>query len=569
MQTTIQRKIKQMERRGGRYRKRQPSPEQEAKNREFMRTVCQCAGGKNGRVVQIWAKHTDTATGKEYFGPVCYFDNDSLDEHLKKTWERSYLTASKGREMYFTINKFYPWRAGQTVDIKDSTRCAYADVVYVDIDAHQDTPNIAMLGDAKQMIIAAAEAHRLPECSITATGRGFGIYLLIQPYNPNSEAAREKYKALGEALAHRVEHELRAFRQWLTIDPAVIGDMSRVARIPGTFNPKARAYCAAVRVSGYRYQEDELAAELGITLHDTTVHTLPTMAAAYQGGEVERLAAYAADHPIERGRRYTYIWTVAECLLRDHHEATDEDAARLDAVNMALPEPLGADELRHALKVAEKAAKAEPKCLLPTSGEIADRLGMTPDERVRYGLGDGHRGGKPLAGPRVSVPVDGVVGLLRDALAKPTLPQQYAALEQVQPLLTPALRAEIAKADGNLYGALMARERKQRARPFAELKKQGNEDGLKELREQHKSNATRDAARAGRKAVRAEKKAAEEEAKAAKKAARAAKAEAEAARKAEKEAAKEKARQMLAGGMSLREIERATGLGKSTVQRLR
>lgn len=517
MQTTIQRKIKAFEKKGGRYRKRKPSAEQEAKNREFMRTVCQCAGGKNGRVVQIWAKHTDTESGKAYFCPVCYFDNDGLDEHLTKTWERSYLTASKGREMYFTVNKFYPWKCGQTADIKDSTRCAYADVVYIDIDAHQDTPSIAMLGDAKQVIIAAAEAHRLPECSITATGRGFGLFVLIKPYNPQSEAAREKYKALGEALAHRVEHELRAFRQWLTIDPAVIGDVSRVARIPGTYNITARAYCAAVRVSGYRYQEDELAALLGITLHDTTVHALPTMAAAYQGAEVERLTAYAAEHPIERGRRYTYIWTVAECLLRDHCTATDEDAARLVELNKALPEPLDADELAHALKVAEKAAKNGK---LPRGETIAERLGLTDAERVRYGLGDGHRGGKPLAGPRVSVPVESVTGLLREALAKPTLPQQYAALEQVQPLLTPALRAEIAKADGDLYGALIARERKQRARPFAETYKRakalyasaGDEAAeaaaraeLDELRQQHKSNATRDAQRAERKAAKADK----------------------------------------------------------------
>lgn len=517
MQTTIQRKIKAFEKKGGRYRKRKPSAEQEAKNREFMHAVCQCAGGKNGRVVQIWAKHTDTESGKAYFCPVCYFDNDGLDEHLTKTWERSYLTASKGREMYFTVNKFYPWRAGQTADIKDSTRCAYADVVYIDIDAHQDTPNIAMLGDAKQVIIAAAEAHRLPECSITATGRGFGVFVLMQPYNPQSEAARRKYKALGEALAHRVEHELRAFRQWLTIDPAVIGDVSRVARIPGTYNITARAYCAAVRVSGYRYQEDELAALLGITLHDTTVHALPTMAAAYQGAEVERLTAYAAEHPIERGRRYTYIWTVAECLLRDHCTATDEDAARLVELNKALPEPLDADELAHALKVAEKAAKNGK---LPRGETIAERLGLTDAERVRYGLGDGHRGGKPLAGPRVSVPVESVTGLLREALAKPTLPQQYAALEQVQPLLTPALRAEIAKADGDLYGALIARERKQRARPFAETYKRakalyasaGDEAAeaaaraeLDELRQQHKSNATRDAQRAERKAAKADK----------------------------------------------------------------
>lgn len=517
MQTTIQRKIKTLEKKSGRYRKRKPSAEQEAKNREFMRTVCQCAGGKNGRVVQIWAKHTDTESGKAYFCPVCYFDNDGLDEHLTKTWERSYLTRSKGREMYFTINKFLPWKCGQTADIKDSTRCAYADVVYIDIDAHQDTPNIAMLGDAKQVIIAAAEAHRLPECSITATGRGFGVFVLMQPYNPQSEAARRKYKALGEALAHRVEHELRAFRQWLTIDPAVIGDVSRVARIPGTYNITARAYCAAVRVSGYRYQEDELAALLGITLHDTTVHALPTMAAAYQGAEVERLTAYAAEHPIERGRRYTYIWTVAECLLRDHCTATDEDAARLVELNKALPEPLDADELAHALKVAEKAAKNGK---LPRGETIAERLGLTDAERVRYGLGDGHRGGKPLAGPRVSVPVESVTGLLREALAKPTLPQQYAALEQVQPLLTPALRAEIAKADGDLYGALIARERKQRARPFAETYKRakalyasaGDEAAeaaaraeLDELRQQHKSNATRDAQRAERKAAKADK----------------------------------------------------------------
>ena len=517
MKTTIQRKIKAFEKKGGRYRKRKPSAEQAAKNREFMHAVCQCAGGKNGRVVQIWAKHTDTESGKAYFCPVCYFDNDSLDAHLSKTWERSYLTASKGREMYFTISKFYPWRKGQTADIKDSTRCAYADVVYVDIDAHQDTPNIAMLGDAKQVIIAAAEAHRLPECSITATGRGFGVYILMRPYNPQSEAAREKYKALGEALAHRVEHELRAFSKFLTIDHAVIGDVSRVARIPGTYNITARAYCAAVRVSGYRYQEDELAAELGITLHDMTVHALPTMAAAYQGAEVERLTAYAAEHPIERGRRYTYIWTVAECLLRDHHEATDEDAARLDAVNMALPEPLGADELRHALKVAEKAAKNGK---LPRGETIAERLGLTDAERVRYGLGDGHRGGKPLAGPRVSVPVESVTGLLREALAKPTLPEQYAALEQVQPLLTPALRAEIAKADGDLYGVLLAREKEQLARVFAETYKRakvlyasaGDEaaeaaakEELDKLRQEHKSNATRDAQRAERKAAKADK----------------------------------------------------------------
>ena len=532
-----------------RYRYR-VGPRQEALNLDFMRTVAHCPPGKNGRVVQIWARHTDLATGLSCFMPVSFFDDDSLEEHLKKTWARSFLTEEKSREMYFTINKFYPWRAGQTDGIKDGSRCAYADVLYVDVDLHAQTtkiPLVRVLADVKAVLNRSMDAGRLPECSVTATGRGFGLFWLLgSPYNPNSEAARYKYRALGEALAERVSYELRAFGGLAEVDPAVVGDMARVARIPGTFNPKARTYCAAVKVSKKRYSEEELAAALGIKLRADTVHDLPTMAAAYQGGEIERLAAYAAENPIERGRRYIFLWTAAECLLRDHPQATAEDEARLAELNRGLPEPLADRELAHALAVAERAARSGK---LPKSETVADRLGLSDEQRVRYGLGDGHRGLKPMGGARVSVPVDGVRGLLLEARACRTLPEQYAALERVQPLLSPAVRAELKEADKALYAWLTARETKQRARPFAELARRGDWDGLRELREQHTSNATRDAQRAERKAERAAAKQAEEE------------------RRAAKAARWDKLRELKAAGLTQKEIAAQLGVNLRTVKR--
>ena len=564
MQTTIQRKIKQYERKYGRVGARKPSARQQALNLRLMQTVCACPGGKDGRVVQIWAKLGETGQPDRML-PVAFFDDDSLADKWEKSCEKSYITKTKSRELYFSVAKFLPWQKGQTTGIRDASRCAYMDVIYVDIDAHSETPDTTMLQGAAERLRYAVAEGLLPEVCITATGRGFGIYaLLAQPYSPRSEAARAKYRALGEGLARAVEHELRAFPA-LSADPAVLGDICRVARIPGTFNAKARTYCAALVVRQRRYTEDELADLLGVQLHSRVVHEPPRMAAVCQGDEPARLMAYAAEYGIQQGQRYVYIWTLAQSMLRDHATLTDDERTTLLAQAAALTPPLPEAEVRHAVRAAET---AKAKGISPQSQTVADRLGLSPEQRVQYGIGDGHTGKQPTTGPRITVPVDAAVGLLRDALSKPTLPEQYTALETVQPMLTAAMRSEVQAAAPDLYAKLLQRERKQRARPYAELAKLGDTDGLAELREAHKSHYTRDKQRAERKQQRAAAKAQAEATKEAKRAAREAKVQAEVNKAANKAAQKERARQLLAEGLSIRDVAAVTGLSKSTVGRL-
>lgn len=539
---------------------RGPSEAQQALDRAMMHWLCDMPTGRDGHVYQVWAKYTDTQTRAQCVTPVCYYDTDNIDTVMDKVWDRAYITQSQSREMYVTINPMYPWSAGQTTGIKGADRCAYVRAVYIDVDAHGVT-DVDTLSRAERAIIQAIDGGRLVDCSLTATGRGYGLFLRLSgPLNPNSKTAMQQYRAVCQALADQVAYIVRDI-PGMTVDPAVIGDIARIARIPGSYNPASRTYCRAVRVSETDYGLSELADLLGVELEpEPQAVTLPRLAPVYQGAEIERLQAYAADCPITEGQRYTYLWTCAEVLARPNRGLSDTDRAMIRSINANLSAPLPSAEVAHAIREAIAAANKPNRNggvgVLPSGKEIADRLGMTEAQRTQYGIGDGHKGHKPQAGPRVSVPVDGLAAALRDALQL-TGKEMYAAIEAVQPMLTPAVRAEIAATDPDIIARLRIAEDKQMARPYAVLIARGDKDGLRELRERHRSNYTRDKARAGRKQEKA--------------AAEAARKEQYAAEQAAIEDKKERAKQLIAAqpDIGTRDVARQTGLSPATVSRMR
>lgn len=402
------------------------------------------------------------------------------DKLLKKSQVNdNYLVyGDVDEDIYCTVNTMEPASDLRGPGHRGAARAVTLRMMYWDIDAHGGTITPEQVISC---IVDAIGAGKLPPMAIVNTGRGCGLYIPLMPETVSNSQCIKAYKGVAEEIYSRlcrVIRPLELLKQNVEVDRAVVGDIARVARLPGTINTGSGTRCHAVE--GY-----------------AAVPPVDLLALAdWLQVDYSNEPPPAVDHYL--------LWARKVCDLYWHHgKAQTKDRA---AVCLAW-------------------LRQHP----PRTGERHKMLMAAGSTLVDWGN-----------------PFDGVAfAAMADCCADKLSPGEYNALAACVSQAGHYPSATIERILHMPSGLLATAEAKDSTIAYIEIPGRMYRQAVA-YRIAHDDtyngdtrvrNRSRDAARAANKTAR--------------------------------DKAKEKARQLLASGMSVRDVAEKTGLGKSSVQRLK
>lgn len=214
-----------------------------------------------------------------------------LDELL---CELDCMQVDGGKNYYFSVNSFY--RPQRTLENVRQLRALYADV-----DFHHLPPGGAKrrVDDTLKFLEWAYAEHELPAPSIVVkTGRGIQLYWLIEDLPKQGVPL---WKLVQDALTGR----LREVTEPLDLHVDNVSDVSRILRLGGTRNTKARKMATLQVRSHNKYRLDKLIEayfpELEIISHGA--QPFQTRGATIQAKPAQRVKRSAATNGAEHTRQ--------------------------------------------------------------------------------------------------------------------------------------------------------------------------------------------------------------------------------------------------------------------------
>lgn len=161
-------------------------------------------------------------------------------DNLKKRKKEAY---SKDYNCYMSLNSFLGKK-------RTSEALFSRGVIYVDIDDHSTKDLYELMNHKKEvwdiLYSCFENGDLLPPTVLTDTGRGFGMFYILENSIANVPAAKNSLSYcqwIQELLLIRVSDILQANNAPMTVDLAV-SDATRVVRVPGTKNQKSGTPCA-------------------------------------------------------------------------------------------------------------------------------------------------------------------------------------------------------------------------------------------------------------------------------------------------------------------------------------
>lgn len=170
------------------------------------------------------------------------------DKLLKKSQiNDNYLVyGDTDEDIYCTVNTMQPCSDLRGQGHRGAARCVTLRMLYWDVDAHGGTITPEQV---IACVVDAIEAGKLPPMAIVNTGRGCGLYIPLMPEMASNSQCRKAYKGVAEVVYSRlccVIRPLELLNEKAEVDRAVVGDIARVARLPGTSNTGSGTRCHAV-----------------------------------------------------------------------------------------------------------------------------------------------------------------------------------------------------------------------------------------------------------------------------------------------------------------------------------
>lgn len=149
-------------------------------------------------------------------------------------------------EYFVTLNEFYGYS-------RVSNKCSAIGCLYVDLDGHDlshDQLNKAVMRTEQRLNEAWNEGEMLPPTCITLTGRGIGLYYVLQNsiavQTQKSERLLKFYDWIYGMLICAYQNLLSG-DGYLQVDKAT-RDKARVVRLPGSYNVAANTVCRLCKV---------------------------------------------------------------------------------------------------------------------------------------------------------------------------------------------------------------------------------------------------------------------------------------------------------------------------------
>lgn len=170
------------------------------------------------------------------------------DKLLKKSQiNDNYLVyGDVDEDIYCTVNTMEPSSDLRGQGHRGAARCVTLRMLYWDIDAHGGTITPEQV---IACVVDAIEAGKLPPMAVVNTGRGCGLYIPLMPETVSNSQCIKAYKGVAEEIYSRlcrIVEPLNLLKQNAEVDRAVVGDIARVARLPGTINTGSGTRCHAV-----------------------------------------------------------------------------------------------------------------------------------------------------------------------------------------------------------------------------------------------------------------------------------------------------------------------------------
>lgn len=170
------------------------------------------------------------------------------DKLLKKSQVNdNYLVyGDTDEDIYCTVNTMEPASDLRGPGHRGAARAVTLRMLYWDVDAHGGTITPEQV---IACVVDAVEAGKLPPMAIVNTGRGCGLYIPLMPGMVSNSLCRKAYKGVAEEIYSRLCRVIRPLElldEKVEVDRAVVGDIARVARLPGTINTGSGTRCHAV-----------------------------------------------------------------------------------------------------------------------------------------------------------------------------------------------------------------------------------------------------------------------------------------------------------------------------------
>lgn len=267
----------------------------------------------------------------------------------------------------------------------ESEKLFALNAIWVDIDAHGETPSFAEVERVRSLLIhALPELARLPIPNIIiCSGRGFHLVWLIE------QCAAElafMHRAVSAYYGEVIRGLIAGFKLTkYSVDGRYGANVSGLTRIPGTFNTHSSTYCTYEIIHRRRillteqYDTAEYRSGKGTVNSKRCCQFAPS---AVQAAGLQRVNALLKLLELrtnwEGYRDYFLLILFSACQMSGY---SDEDALRLTLeANSEFEHPLPEREARSLLSTAIK------KRYKMGNTYIIDILGLTADEQIAIGI---------------------------------------------------------------------------------------------------------------------------------------------------------------------------------------
>ena len=342
-------------------------------------------------------------------GQVIWMRKDQDDVSQRSTCDIEDLAATGTDQAgyYTTINTYRGWH--RTADSVYNYGA-----IYIDLDCHAG--DLDQIADAKdrtlQLLDAAYGSGDLAvPTMITDTGRGYGIYYVLQRSivnTANNVRQQDMYRRVQRCLYTRYRDIMSQDPMAAQADPTVL-DGARVCRIPGTYNAAAGCYCRLLRAEGRYYELSELVqqcklwewvsdeeyAQRQADKADKPVKRKVVNVAEYRLpflqlriDQLRTLQDLRGDACTDNCREQLLFVAYSALTQIDH----DTAAAELQTLNQRFTEPLPRSEVEHIIKGTDRSkGYGHSGYYMLSNAYLIDNLALTETEIQALGIGSGWR----------------------------------------------------------------------------------------------------------------------------------------------------------------------------------
>ena len=333
-------------------------------------------------------------------------DQDDVSQRSTCDIEELAATGTDRAGYYTTVHTYKGWH--RTADSVYNYGA-----IYIDLDCHAGDQD--QIADAKdrtlQLLDAAYESGDLAvPTMITDTGRGYGIYYVLQrsiANTANNVRQQDMYRRVQRCIYTRYRDIMAQDPMAAQADPTVL-DGARVCRIPGTYNAAAGCYCRLIRTEWRYYELSELVQQCHLWdwISDDEYARKQADKPAKRKRKVVNVAEYRlpflqlridqlrmlqdlrGDACTDNCREQLLFVGYSALAQIDH----DTAAAELHTLNRRFVQPLPRSEVEHIIRETDHSkGYGHSGYYMLSNAYMIDNLALTEAEIQALGIGSGWR----------------------------------------------------------------------------------------------------------------------------------------------------------------------------------